>query len=192
MRLMQSMCAAWSRGGQRRAETQRAPPPDLGRNLLPELFPTATTCKGKWESGWKNHENNQEDVNADKLTVKKWWIFGADFFTVYAEFFTVYKGHKRWKKNLVIDDFSRLVFHGLPPLETRDMTRFYAILSAWSFYMFSRLGAISTPKYRQAGEKNAKNSLEKLPRIQWRLRLLIPDLGKQKTFCAAANENSMV
>ena len=26
------------------------------------------------------------------------------FFTVYAEFFTVYKGHKRWKKHLVIDD----------------------------------------------------------------------------------------
>ena len=45
---------------------------------------------------------NQEDVNGEKLTVKKWWIFGADFFTVYAEFFTVYaelftvyKGHKR-------------------------------------------------------------------------------------------------
>ena len=37
----------------------------------------------------------QEDVNGEKLTVKKWWIFGADFFTVYAEFFTAYKGHKR-------------------------------------------------------------------------------------------------
>ena len=22
---------------------------------------------------------NQEDVNGEKLTVKKWWIFGADF-----------------------------------------------------------------------------------------------------------------
>ena len=32
----------------------------------------------------------QEDVNGEKLTVKKWWIFGADFFTVYAEFFTVF------------------------------------------------------------------------------------------------------
>ena len=25
---------------------------------------------------------SQEDVNGEKLTVKKWWIFGADFFTV--------------------------------------------------------------------------------------------------------------
>ena len=51
--------------------------------------------------------------------MKKWWIFGADFFTVYAEFFTVYKGCKGWKKkHLVIWwTFSRLVFHGLPPLE---------------------------------------------------------------------------
>ena len=24
--------------------------------------------------------NFQEDVNGEKLTVKKWWIFGADFF----------------------------------------------------------------------------------------------------------------
>ena len=38
---------------------------------------------------------NHEDVNGEKLTVKKWWIFGADFFTVYAEFFTVCKGQKR-------------------------------------------------------------------------------------------------
>ena len=45
---------------------------------------------------------NQEDVNGEKLTVKKWWIFGADFFTVWCRFFhglrrffTVYKGHKR-------------------------------------------------------------------------------------------------
>ena len=32
----------------------------------------------------------QEDVNGEKLTVKKWWICGADFFMVYAELFTVY------------------------------------------------------------------------------------------------------
>ena len=45
---------------------------------------------------------NQEDVNGEKLTVKKWWILGADFFTVWCRFFhglrrffTVYKGHKR-------------------------------------------------------------------------------------------------
>ena len=45
---------------------------------------------------------NQEDVNGEKLTVKKWWILGADYFTVWCRifhglrrFFTVYKGHKR-------------------------------------------------------------------------------------------------
>ena len=46
--------------------------------------------------------SDQEDVNGEKLTVKKWWIFGADFFTVWCRFFhglrrvfTVYKGYKR-------------------------------------------------------------------------------------------------
>ena len=47
-------------------------------------------------------DKGQEDVNGEKLTVKKWWIFGADFFTVWCRFFhglrrffAVYKGHKR-------------------------------------------------------------------------------------------------
>ena len=45
---------------------------------------------------WSDRPNcSHKDVNGEKLTVKKWWIFGADFFTVDAEFFTVYKGHKR-------------------------------------------------------------------------------------------------
>ena len=35
-----------------------------------------------------------EDVNGEKLTVKKWWIFGADFHGL-RRVFTVYKGHKR-------------------------------------------------------------------------------------------------
>ena len=43
---------------------------------------------------------SQEDVNGEKQTVKKWWIFGADFFTVYAEFFPVYKGHIGEKKKI--------------------------------------------------------------------------------------------
>ena len=30
---------------------------------------------------------DQEDVNGEKLTVEKWWIFGADFFTVWCRFF---------------------------------------------------------------------------------------------------------
>ena len=47
--------------------------------------------------------------------------FCCRFFTVYAEFFTVYKGHKRWKKTSPYWwSFSRLAFHGLPPLE-QDM-----------------------------------------------------------------------
>ena len=51
--------------------------------------------------------------------------FGADFFHGLRRFFTVYKGRKRWKKkHLVIDDlFSRLAFHGLPPLELRPATQ---------------------------------------------------------------------
>ena len=55
----------------------------------------------------KTSKSSQEDVNGEKLTVKKWWIFGADFFTVWCRFFhglrrffTVCKGHKRWKKNI--------------------------------------------------------------------------------------------
>ena len=50
----------------------------------------------------KAFRETQEDVNGEKLTVKKWWIFGADFFTVWCRFFhglrrffTVYKGHNR-------------------------------------------------------------------------------------------------
>ena len=37
----------------------------------------------------------REDVNGEKLTVKKMVDFWCPFFTVYAELFTVYKGHKR-------------------------------------------------------------------------------------------------
>ena len=52
---------------------------------------------------------NQEDVNGEKLTVKKWWIFGADFsrFTQsFSQFIRDINGDK--KKHLVIDD----LFHG--------------------------------------------------------------------------------
>ena len=48
-----------------------------------------------------DHEN-PEDVNGEKLTVKKWWIFGADFFAVYAELFTVSKGHINGEKIMEI------------------------------------------------------------------------------------------
>ena len=60
---------------------------------------------------------NQEDVNGEKLTVKTWWIFGADFLSRFgADFFTVYADFSRFirdingenKKHLVIDE----LFHG--------------------------------------------------------------------------------
>ena len=52
---------------------------------------------------------SQEDVNSEKLTVKKWWILGADFFTVYTEFSRLKRDiHGEQKKHLVIDD----LFHG--------------------------------------------------------------------------------
>ena len=35
----------------------------------------------------QRNNSAQEDVNGEKLTVKKWWIFGADFFTVWCRFF---------------------------------------------------------------------------------------------------------
>ena len=60
------------------------------------------------------YRNAHEDGNGEKLTVKKWWLFGCRFFTVCAEFFTVYKGRKRWKNiSLLIWASSRLVFHRL-------------------------------------------------------------------------------
>ena len=59
----------------------------------------------------------QEDVNGEKLTVKKWWIFGADFFTVWCRFFSRFTAdfsrfirdiNDEKKKHLVVDD----LFHG--------------------------------------------------------------------------------
>ena len=50
----------------------------------------------------------QEDVNGEKLTVKQWWIFGADFFTVCADFSWFVRDINGEKKNRLIDD----LFHG--------------------------------------------------------------------------------
>ena len=50
-----------------------------------------------------------------KTNDEKMVDFWCRFFTVYAELFTVCKGHKRWKKtSRCWWSFSRLVFHGLP------------------------------------------------------------------------------
>ena len=60
---------------------------------------------------WKNLENSpppprprpqtpQEDVNGEKLTVKKWWVFGADFSRFGADFFTVYANFSRFVRDI--------------------------------------------------------------------------------------------
>ena len=74
----------------------------------------------KW---WKKKKlpSSHEDGNGEKLTVKKWWLFECRFFTVYAEFFTVYKGRKRWKKHLVIDMiFFTVSFSRFTPSRSSD------------------------------------------------------------------------
>ena len=44
-------------------------------------------------------QTTQEDINGEKRTVKKWWIFGADFFSRFgADFFTVYANFSRFIK----------------------------------------------------------------------------------------------
>ena len=61
-------------------------------------------------------EINQEDVNGEKLTVKKWWIFGADFsrFTQsFSRFIRDINGEK--KKHLVIDDLFTVSFSRFTP-----------------------------------------------------------------------------
>ena len=58
----------------------------------------------------------QEDGNGEKLTVKKWWLFGcrffhgfgADFFTVYADFSRFVRDLNGEKNHLVMDE----LFHG--------------------------------------------------------------------------------
>ena len=56
--------------------------------------------------------HTQEDVNGEKLTVKFlvpiFSRFGADFFTVYADFSRFIRDINGEKKHLVIDD----LFHG--------------------------------------------------------------------------------
>ena len=45
----------------------------------------------------------QEDVNGEKLTVKKWWIFGADFSRFTQSFSRFIRDINAEKKHLVID-----------------------------------------------------------------------------------------
>ena len=45
-------------------------------------------------------QNSQEDVNGEKLTVKKWWIFGADFFSRFIRIFSRFIGDINGEKNI--------------------------------------------------------------------------------------------
>ena len=66
---------------------------------------------------------DQEDVNGEKLTVKKWWIFGADLFHGLAPIFSRFGADfSRFVRGINGDrwSFSWLVFHGLPPLDSKS------------------------------------------------------------------------
>ena len=54
--------------------------------------------------------------------------FGADFFTVYADFSRFIRDINGEKKiSLLMIVFSRLVFHGLPPLEPIPKNQIYGL-----------------------------------------------------------------
>ena len=58
---------------------------------------------------------NQEDVNGEKLTVTKWWIFGADFSRFAQSFSRFIRDINGEKKVLVIDDFFTVSFSRFTP-----------------------------------------------------------------------------
>ena len=64
----------------------------------------------------------QEDVNGEKLTVKKWWIFGADFSRFTQSFSRFTRDINGEKKISLLLIFSRLAFDGLPPLDVHTST----------------------------------------------------------------------
>ena len=69
--------------------------------------------------GSLGHPQIQEDINGEKLTVKKWWLFGCRFsrFTQsFSRFIRDINGEKK-KTSRYWWSFSRLVFHCLPPLD---------------------------------------------------------------------------
>ena len=86
----------------------------------------------------------QEDVSGEKLTMKKWWIFGADLFHGLRRVFHGFIRDVNGEKHLVIRwSFSRLAFHGYP------LSNFLSILgneksarsvSAWSSRKLSLFG----------------------------------------------------
>ena len=61
---------------------------------------------------------SQEDVNGEKLTVKKWWIFGADF-SRFTQSFSRFIRDINGEKNLVVDDFFTVSFSRFTPSRLR-------------------------------------------------------------------------
>ena len=60
-----------------------APKPERGHIRQNRPFTKPPFCFLSTQEGGQNNTQEplcQEDVNGEKLTVKKWWIFGADFF----------------------------------------------------------------------------------------------------------------
>ena len=66
--------------------------------------------------------SDQEDVNGEKLTVKKWWIFGADFSWFTQSFSRFMRDINCEKNNLVIDDFFTVSSSRFTPSRSEEHT----------------------------------------------------------------------
>ena len=68
----------------------------------PKRDPAATPLLVDLRGAEPQPQEPEEDVNGEKLTVKKWWIFGADFFfsRFGADFFTVYADFSRFIRDI--------------------------------------------------------------------------------------------
>ena len=128
----------------------------------------------------------QEDVNSEKLTVKKWWIlvpifygfFGADFFTVYADFWRFIRDINGEKKtSRYWWSFSRLVFHGLPPLDSWPLLRFPTVCCYdLRFFRCLRFHGSSATTAKGAQKTSCGETV--VPKgVFWRVHLFFAPLG---------------
>ena len=79
-----------------RSETTDPVQAGLGKRTFErQIFFLKGPMHERREAACKTAHFTHEDGKGEKLTVKNGGFLGADFFTVYAEFFTVYKGRKR-------------------------------------------------------------------------------------------------
>ena len=131
--------------------------------------------KGPERKPWPRAKSFQEDVNGEKLTVKKWWIFGADHFTVWCRFFhglrrffTVYKGHKRWNKKIsLLMIFFTVSFSRFAPSLGKRFNRSLVRTGLWR-------GFWNRPWTLKTAERRGKS---------WKRRLLFsaPNSGMHQT-----------